>query len=397
VITRCSRRIINICKNKKTTLDELGKEIKPPGNVIDPELKQQYFTTVEECRNHCANRLRRRANQFINKDIDAHKALAKSAECLGRYEGVKRYFEKRFEIPEFQITEISGPGENDLAHDMKITVGEKAVTQEQLDFKAKLDRTLTVIKVVMADRKYYGRSVTGGRSPIRITEEEESVRVRRDDYIRYLASCARAGLQGNNLVLASRSVDLLQSEIVAREAGIVKNRYIRRLGIAALVWVIFLSLAYIGFCVLGTFDKAAGWKALFLGVGGIPYQFRNFLLIGIGAAIGTWLSFSLRKVEITFDDLAALEEDRLNPSVRITFMVALILSVGLLLWTKAVTIEIGRNVVDLEENGTWAILVGLLSGIAERAMATTVARRATAFAASAGAETAPHAVKKVTG
>ena len=46
--------------------------------------------------------------------------------------------------------------------------------------------------------------------------------------------------------------------------------------------------------------------------GTILHDFRNFFLLAIGTTVGTWLSFSLRRQILTFDDLAVLEEDRLD-------------------------------------------------------------------------------------
>jgi hypothetical protein len=53
------------------------------------------------------------------------------------------------------------------------------------------------------------------------------------------------------------------------------------------------------------------------GVGsGWWYDDKAFLIAAAGAAIGTWLSFSIRRVELSFSQLAILEEDVLDPSVR---------------------------------------------------------------------------------
>jgi len=116
----------------------------------------------------------------------------------------------------------------------------------------------------------------------------------------------------------------------------------------------------------------------------VLYRFRNFFLVASGAAIGTWLSFSLRRVVLTFDDLALLEEDRLNPGLRVIFMVALTSVVGLLFWTGAVAVDIGGLSSDFTVSGSRALLIGALCGIAERAVTTAVSKRAGDFAASIG-------------
>jgi hypothetical protein len=55
------------------------------------------------------------------------------------------------------------------------------------------------------------------------------------------------------------------------------------------------------------------------------YDDKAFLIAAAGAAIGTWLSFSIRRVELSFSQLAILEEDVLDPSVRIVFVIGLTL------------------------------------------------------------------------
>lgn len=75
------------------------------------------------------------------------------------------------------------------------------------------------------------------------------------------------------------------------------------------------------------------------------HYFRNFFLLVAGAGVGTWLSFALRRVIVTFLDLAALEEDRLDPGVRVLFITALTSIVGLLIWTGAVSLGIGNSLL----------------------------------------------------
>jgi len=115
------------------------------------------------------------------------------------------------------------------------------------------------------------------------------------------------------------------------------------------------------------------------------YFYRNFFILVAGAGVGTWLSFALRRVIVTFLDLAALEEDRLDPSIRVLFITALTSIVGLLLWTRAVSLGIGEfTTTQFPNNGATALLIGLLLGVAERTMATAVQKRATEFGAGIG-------------
>jgi hypothetical protein len=189
-----------------------------------------------------------------------------------------------------------------------------------------------------------------------------------DEYVRKLAGIGRLGLEGPHTGLAKLALDGMRQEFVAAEAGRIKNSYLRGLGlmagIAVLVFVCLFSLVDTGY-IQRTF-----WVV-----------HKPFLLAGAGAAIGTWLSFSVRKVVLGFDDLGILEEDLLDPSLRVLFVVLLTLTACLLFWTQAMNIEIGMLKTSAFKGST-SFLVGVFAGLSERALATAVSGRATALVKS---------------
>ena len=197
---------------------------------------------------------------------------------------------------------------------------------------------------------------------------------KRDDYVLQIEGIAYVGLFTNDpshLSLAKLSLDALREEFVAREAGRVKNRYLRRLGKWCLTAAILSLLGYI---------VAREWCPQ----QSIAHDFRNFFLLAIGTSVGTWLSFSLRRVILQFLDLATLEEDQMDPVHCVLFMIALTTVVGLLLATNAVGFQLGGFKAGVWEHGAWALLIGLLGGMAERAMAGAVSERAADFAGAIG-------------
>jgi hypothetical protein len=111
---------------------------------------------------------------------------------------------------------------------------------------------------------------------------------------------------------------------------------------------------------------------------------RNLPLLVAGTAAGTWLSFSLRRVILKFLDLAALEEDRLDPFMRLGFVTGLAIVVGLLMWQRAITVGLGDFTPRVWNSGLSTVLLGLLLGIAERTLATAVYKRATDFGGAVG-------------
>ncbi|HST75687.1 MAG TPA: hypothetical protein VLJ20_09980 [Acetobacteraceae bacterium] len=87
---------------------------------------------------------------------------------------------------------------------------------------------------------------------------------------------------------------------------------------------------------------------------------------------------------LTFLDLAAIEEDQMDPTNRVLFIIGLASAVGLLFWAGAVSVGMGGFESNIARHGAWAVLIGLLLSIAERTMATAVSKRATDFAGAIG-------------
>jgi hypothetical protein len=161
---------------------------------------------------------------------------------------------------------------------------------------------------------------------------------------------------------------------VTREAGYVKNSYVFALGVWSVSALVLSLLLYLLIPILPSIRDLIG-------------NYRNFFLLFAGVSIGTWLSFALRRVVLSFSDLAVLEEDRLKPQYRILFMIALSLVIGFF-YTHAIEITIGGFKASMGQ-GSAAFLIGALCGIAERTIASAVSKRADDLAAGIGGATKP--------
>src|SRR5262245_1283876 len=181
---------------------------------------------------------------------------------------------------------------------------------EYVQLEIDIERTQTVLKVLFFDKR-----------------KKKKFRGKFDEYFNRLANLAKAALQQDQVRIGKLALIAFQNEIVTREASIVKNTYIRRLGSWAIVFGILATFAYL-YCRY--------WTEL-------PelHRFREFFSMLAGSFLGTWLSFSIRRVNLTFSDLARVEEDLLDPSIRLIFVAGLTVIVGLLLATKAVVVTIG--------------------------------------------------------
>jgi putative flippase GtrA len=177
-------------------------------------------------------------------------------------------------------------------------------------------------------------------------------------YFKPLLSLAQAGLVGEDAQpeVGKRALAALRKEIVAKEAGKIKNRYMRRLGVVAL-WYALPALAA---GVVLRWLAPATWL--------IPY-----LSLWIGAMVGAWLSFAIRKQTFSFEDIAQPEKDLLEPGLRLMVTGAMTLILGLAFSLGMLQISIGGvSTADIATKNEVALLVGMLCGISEQALPATL-------------------------
>lgn len=228
---------------------------------------------------------------------------------------------------------------DDITYEMQADL--KDIPDELLDLRDEVDKTLTTIRMLF------------------LQNDPEKF----EEYFRSLLSLAKVGLAGDsaNPGLAARALQTLKHDILAREGGRIKNRYMIDLGKKALLFT--LSAIFLA----GILEMFAGdLKTL-----------QSFFFLWIGCMAGVWLSFGTRKIELKFEELNILEKDRLNPSIRLIFAGLLTMVIGLLVSTKAVDFVIGEfSAQSFVTNIEVALLLGLVCGLSEKALSTTVAQKA---------------------
>jgi hypothetical protein len=254
------------------------------------------------------------------------------------------------------------------------------LTDRQQKLLIELEKTRTVMRVVFKanDPSCLRRFLQRIQPKLcQSPGEAESERNRYRYYLEKLAELARAGLQSDSKVdYALLALQALRDEFVSYEAERVKNRYVETLGSYALLYGIPLFVLY---WIIRYSIHAPSTGESVSTLRSVIFRNREFLLLAAGACVGTWLSFSIRRVVLGFSDLATLEDDRLRPTARIFFVIGLTLVIGMLLQSHWVGFAIGGTVVSLNSSGLLALLIGILCGISERAMATAVSRRADEF------------------
>lgn len=188
-----------------------------------------------------------------------------------------------------------------------------------------------------------------------------------DEFIKKLAGVGRVGLQGAYPSIAAKALSSVKAEFFARQASAIKKRASNELGKDCLLVAFALAVPF--FACQWYFDDP----------GGFIWTRRAFFLLAAGSAIGTWISFCVRSLDLTFDDLGTLDDDLLGPWIRIAFVMALTMTLGLMFWTEAFGISIGKMEVNHGIHGSTALLVGIFCGLSERALAGAISSRAATF------------------
>jgi hypothetical protein len=327
-------------------------------------------------RKSIADQLRSEAEQFSKGQVRADIAARNVLIFTGRYRALRDRLTRRlFNVYEIKHAEKKKRTEDDLVVDLDIRlVGGLAPpddkpSPEKEEFFVQLNKTITVINTVcqrMEDRASKSNDAAETARILRL----------RDEYTGKLVGLAKIGLENPYTPLAKLGLSELKNEFVAQEAGRIKNTYVRWLGLWAGLAALLFVVAYV--LVVSEWPHWKWWQ------GYKPWWLlhKSFLLAAAGAAIGTWISFSVRQVQLSFDDLLMLEEDSLDPPMRVIFVIALTLTACLLFWTGTINLEVGglkTNPQEFKQAGSGALLIGLFAGLSERALATAISGRAAAF------------------
>lgn len=218
------------------------------------------------------------------------------------------------------------------------------IPEEQLKLRDDIDSVLIVLRTLFP--------------------EENDVRF--NEYFRPLLSLAQTGLVGDSAQpkLAEGALTALKNEIVVREAGRVKNKYMKSLGKKAfLLGAPPLIVAFILYSLIPQLQLL-----------------QNYLFLWAACMAGVWLSFGARKTRFRFEDLSIPEKDRLEPTVRLVFAGLITIVFGLLFATGAVEVKVGGiSLADFTQNFQIALLLGMILGFSETALPSVLASKASAF------------------
>jgi hypothetical protein len=167
---------------------------------------------------------------------------------------------------------------------------------DQVKFRADIGTTLMTLRAIFSDKNE-------GTRPKTMTATQRRYAAYQDK----LLGIAQIGLQTPADPNSARQyLEELRADILLREGPRVKNNYMKKLGVAAAALAAVSAVVYL---VLRNNPQASH----------LLHAYRNLFVLLTGTMIGTWLSFGLRRPKIEFKDLSALEEDMMEPAVRLIF------------------------------------------------------------------------------
>ncbi|WFU26116.1 hypothetical protein QA649_07880 [Bradyrhizobium sp. CB1717] len=336
-------------------------------NYLEPALQARRAQRAE-----AIDKLKETFSFWKAAEVRSGVAAANVSYATGFYAAQRARLKRKL----FTVSAVRGTDRDDrynVALDITVADGLPAPndqpTQDQRDLYVEISRAETIIDAVCRQIRARAHSRWWPREE----DDQRGLRLL-GEYIDKLIGIARIGLEQPHTQLAKLAINSLREEFVAREAREILNRYVRRLGgwsfSFAAVFLIMYVAARNHAC-----DNAGPCDSWW-------YAHRSFLLAATGASLGTWASFSVRQINLTFEQLATPEDQLLDAPLRVIFVVVLTMAACLLFWTGAINVKIG----DLDTQASWfaktgsvAILIGFFCGLSERALSSAIAGRATAF------------------
>lgn len=243
-----------------------------------------------------------------------------------------------------------------------------------------------IVEVDEAKRDLVFRGTTGAPTADEnnlVTEIEQTLRGLRTIYenrdaefvprFKGLEQLAKAGLVGPQAqtALGRRMLAEFRADVLQREAGPRKNRYMATLGMACAKAA--LPAFLVG--VLARFMMSEPPRTTPPLDPWLMVSNAGFLLAACAA--GVWVSFGARKAQITFDDLSQLEGDSLYPASRLAFAGILTLALALIFHSGAAQVSIGQfTTANVLASRVAAGIVGFLCGFSEQVLAKAIAAQA---------------------
>lgn len=182
-------------------------------------------------------------------------------------------------------------------------------------------------------------------------------------YFNKLLSLAQVGLVPETAAQPKMSLialEKLKMEMLHIEGKRIKNQYMKKLGIIAIV--LSISIGMITVIIPKIFEDTS------LSI--VAYTW-------LGAMIGAWISFGARKFKFKFEDLSVIEKDLLEPVLRLIYIGICSLVFQLFILCGIATITIGNiTTQNIKNDVEIQILIGVLCGLVESKIGIDIYKKA---------------------
>jgi hypothetical protein len=225
-------------------------------------------------------------------------------------------------------------------------------------------------------------------------------------YFSRLLKLAQVGFNGPSLQLgmSARGLDQFKAEVVQTEGSQIKHEHLKGL-IVAVLWAIFSIMVITILAHLTIrYAESRGWietvpveKDKPPDVTGIASQTKSVLLNSIrwdrsisilhfgillsGTMLGVWLSFSVRSMNLAFEQLQNAEADLMRPWIRLITFGLLALMLALFFQFRVIVVSIGDifSTSRISDDAVIAFLVGLCLGFSDKVLPAEVQVRVREF------------------
>jgi len=184
-----------------------------------------------------------------------------------------------------------------------------------------------------------------------------------------LLQVARVGLTLEHVQtkLAAKALQQIRDEISTRKGAAIKLKYLTHLAIwATLGVVVGGALAFIP-VLAGRIGAECAVCA----------DVAKYGLVIVGSMAGAWMSVATTRHRIAFDEIPNFLEFKSEPPIRLLFVGLLAVTLALLVQHQVIRVDMAAVEFGkfLEDNGV-ALLLGVVSGISEKAVSVRIIERA---------------------
>jgi hypothetical protein len=221
------------------------------------------------------------------------------------------------------------------------------------------------------DQRQVAQDVYEVRNVLRLLKEDSAFG-KKGNYDEFLTRLLQAGHVGCvapyvHTVLAASAIEQIRADIVRRVGRPLVYWYLAALAGWALVG---LAVGIGGTYLIGRIIAASANRPLWQAVIGVDWVF-------LGAMIGTWFSVAASRWQIAFDTIPDYLDRKVEPAVRILFVVVGAAVFALFLHLNLLTIKIGDvDFAHFDNFISTALLVGFVAGIGERVLSVQLLGRA---------------------